>query len=141
MSGKLRPYVFNAGILLFCAGIALRYIFPEAGGVLESLPHILSGFGAGIMGVGVIFLFRKRRIEADPEKAKQFEIDENDERNIRLKEKAGYAAWHITLFALAALSLTFLILDDRAACLLSLGVLLIHKISLVIFTYAYNKKM
>jgi len=141
MKSKIRLYTFNAGIISLAVGIALRFIIPETGGVLEYLPHILSGFGAGIMGVGVVFIIRKRLIEKNPEKAKEYEINEKDERNIQINEKAGYATWYVTLFALAAMSLAFLIMENMIASLLSLGVLLVHKISLMICVRVFKKIM
>jgi uncharacterized membrane protein len=141
MKNKIKSYTFNVGIISLAVGIALRYIFPEAGGIPESLPHILSGFGAGIMGVGVVFIIRKRSIENNPQKAKEYEINEKDERNIQINEKAGYATWYVTLFTLAVLSLAFLIMDNMTACLLSLSVLLVHKISLMICVSIFKKKL
>ena len=140
MKNKLKSYTFNIGYISFAIGILLRHIFPEAEGILESLPHILSGFGAGIIGVGVVLIFRKRAIERNPEKAREYEIDEKDERNIQINEKASYATWHVTLFALAILSLAFLIMDNMIACLLSLGVLLVHKVSYLICVGVLKKK-
>ena len=141
MKNKLKTYTFNIGVISFAVGILLRYILPETDGVLKSLPHILSGFGAGIMAVGVVFIFRKRAIERNPEKAKEYEINEKDERNIQINEKASYVAWYVTLFTLAALSLAFLIMDNMTACLLSLGVLFAHKISLLICVGVFRKKL
>jgi len=141
MKNKLKSYTFSMGLVSFAIGITLRFIFPEADGVLESLPHILSGFGAGIMGVGVVLFFRKRAIESNPEKAKEYEINEKDERNIQINEKASNASWYVTLFALAILSLAFLIMDNIIGCFLALGVLLVHKISLMIFVSIFKKKL
>ena len=141
MKNKLKSNIFNIGLLFFAIGIALRFIFHEANGVLESSPHILSGFGAGIMGVGVVLFFKKRAIESNPEKAKEYEINEKDERNIQINEKASHATWYVTLFALAILSLAFLIMDNIIGCLLALGVLLVHKISLLICVSILKKKL
>ena len=141
MKNKLKSYTFNIGVILFAIGIMLRYILPEADGVLKSLPHILSGFGTGIIGVGVVLIFKKRAIESNPEKAKEYEINEKDERNILINEKASNVTWYVTLFTLAALSLAFLIMDNMKACLLSLGVLLAHKISLLICVNVFKKKL
>ena len=129
------------GIIIFAAGLLLKFIFPEESGAMQSLPFVLSGFGAGIIGVGVAGIFRKRAIENDPEKARQYEIAEKDERNIRIREKAGYATWYTTLFLLAIISLTLVVLNYTAAGFVALGALLIHGISFFVYTYLYSKKI
>jgi len=140
VKNKLKSYAFNIGVISLAVGIAFKYIFPEAGGILETLPHILSGFGTGIMAVGVVFIFHKKMIESDPDKAKAYEINEKDERNIQINEKASYAAWYVTLLALAALSLVFLVMGKMMACLLSISVLLVHKVSLLVCVGLFKKK-
>jgi uncharacterized membrane protein len=141
MKKQPKSYIFYLGIALFALGLLLTALLAEREGALAVLPHVLVGFGAGITGVGVVNLFRLKLIMKDPEKARQLEIEEKDERNIRLREKAGYATWYLTLFTLAALSLTLLILDYKTACLLAFGVLLTHAAALFIWIYVYNERL
>lgn len=141
MKKQPKSYILYMGIVIFAIGLLLRFLIPESDGAWQALPFVLTGFGAGIIGAGVVNIFRKRMIDNNPEKAKQYEIAEKDERNIRLREKAGYATWYTSLFILAALSLTFVILDYKVACFLSLGALFVHIISLFIYIYIYNKKI
>lgn len=141
MKKQPKTYIFYMGIAIFTIGILLRFLVPEATGALRSLPFVLTGFGAGIVGVGIANLFRKRILEKNPEKAKEYEIAEKDERNVRLREKAGYATWYITLFVLAVLALTFIVLDYSVACWLTIGALFTHIFSLIVFIAIYNKKI
>lgn len=141
MKEQAKSYIFYMGILVFAVGLLLKHLFPASDGALQALPYALTGFGAGIIGVGVVFIFRNRMIGNDPQKAKQYEINENDERNIRIREKAGYATWYTTLFLLSAITLTFVVLDYKVASFISLGALLIHSISLYVSIYIYNKKI
>lgn len=141
MKKQPKTYLFYMGIIVFVISILLKVLMPDAEGPLEALPYVLSGFGSGIIGVGVVSIIRKRKIKQNPEKAKLYEIAEKDERNIKLREKAGYASWHITLFLLAILSMAFVIFDYKMACWLTIGALFIHVISLFIFIAIYDKKL
>lgn len=141
MKKEPKSYIFYMGIIVFVIAILLKVLMPDAEGPLESLPYVLSGFGSGIIGVGVVCIIRKRKIEQDPEKAKQYEIAEKDERNIKLREKAGYASWYISLFTMAILSMVFVIFDYKMACWLTMGALFIHVISLFVFIAIYDKKI
>lgn len=139
---KKRPkvYIFYMGIAIFAVGMLLKFLLPEASRAMLTLPAVLTGFGAGIVGVGVANILRIKRIENNPEKAREYEIAEKDERNIRVRERAGYAAWHVTLFILGILMLTFVFLDDYVACWFVLGALFIHIAGLFVSITIYNKK-
>ena len=141
MKKQSRSYVFYMGIIIFVVGLLLKFFVTASEGVLSTLPFVLSGFGAGSIGVGVVNIINKRMLDNNPQKAKQYEINENDERNIRLREKAGYATWYTTLLMLAAITMTFLILDYKVACFVLLGALFIHIISLFVYINIYNKKI
>lgn len=142
MKKSPKSYVFYLGILVFAVGILLGFILHDAdGGVLERLPFVLTGFGAGIIGVGVAGMIQKKRTEKDPQKAKQYEINEKDERNIRIREKACCAAWYITLFVLAAVSMTLFIMDYTVPFAMVLAAFFIHILGMFVFIYVYNKNM
>ena len=108
---------------------------------MQTLPIALVGFGSGILGVGAAGLHRERLLKNNPELARRQEIEERDERNIRLREKSGYASWYVTTVLLAVMSLLFLILGDRMACLIAIAILFINVASLLLFIWYYNKKM
>ena len=141
MKNQPKTYIFNIGIIIFVVGLLLKFLIPESKGVLKALPFVLTGFGAGIIGVGVVNIIRKRLIDNNPQKAKLYEINEKDERNIRLREKAGYTTWYTTHFVLAANSLAFVVLNYKFAAFYSLGALFIHIIRLFVYIHIYNKKI
>ena len=141
MRKQIKSYIFYAGVAAFALGLLLRSLFPVANGAMQSLSFVLIGFGSGIIGVGIATLFRQRILMEHPEKAKQQEIDEKDERNVRLREKAGYATWYITMFVLAALSMAFVVMNLAIACWLTLGALFVHIISFFVCIGSYSKKM
>jgi hypothetical protein len=96
--------------------------------------------GAGLMFLGAIFTIIFRNTNS-PETAKHKAIEENDERNIRIKEKAGYASWHTTLILLVIMALVFVFTDNPLGYWLSVGTAVLHKLVLLGFTAIYNKKM
>ena len=141
MKKQPKSYYIYIGIIIFAVGLLLKFTIPASDGALQTLPFVLTGFGAGIIGVGVLNISRKKMIDNDPQKAKQYEINEKDERNIQIREKAGYATWYTTLFMLSAISLTFVVLDLKIAGFIMLGALFIHIISLFSYIYIYNRKI
>lgn len=141
MKKNIKSFVFYLGILVFAVGILLYFIFPEADGAMEELPFVLTGFGAGIIGVGVAGMLMQKKNSKDPKKAKQYEINENDERNISIREKACSATWYITLFVLAAVALTLFVMDYTVPFVMVLAAFFLHIISMFVFIVVYNKNM
>lgn len=141
MKKQSKPWILPLGIILFALGIACKFIIPESAESLQALTVALTGFGAGIVGVGVAGGFAKKIIDRNPEKAREYEIAEKDERNIRVREKAGYSTWYISLFVQAIAALALLVLDYTIPCLLVMLALLVHVVSLFVNIYIHNKKM
>lgn len=141
MKKSTGSWVFFAGIALFIIGVLMGILIPDAQGIMKTMPFVFIGFGAGIIAVGVVNIFNDRMRKKDTGKYREYEIAEKDERNIRLREKAGYATWFVTLFVLAALVLTLVILQQYLACYLAIGALFIHVISQLVAINAYNKRI
>ena len=141
MKKQIKPYIFYMGLVTVVIGIVLAIFFTEVDGAMKSLPFVLIGVGSGITGVGMLSFFRARLEKKNPDILKQLDIEEKDERNIRLREKAGYATWFVTQFVLVALLLTLVILDYGVARWLTLSALFIHNISLFIFMGINNNKI
>jgi len=136
-----KSYVFYLGFALFAVGLILAFLFPDADDIMQALPFVLVGCGSGIISVGIVNIMRKKKIDKDPKKAWEYEIAEKDERNIRIREKAGYAAWYTTLYVLAMLALVFVVLKNYLAFGLVGGAFFIHMISLFVYVKIYNKKL
>ena len=141
MKKQLKPYIFYVGIVIFAIGLLLNFIVAESDGISQSLTSVLIGLGAGITGGGVAGILLKKTLKNNPEKVKEYEIAEKDERNVRLREKAGYSAWYISVFMLAILSLIFLIFDYKLPCFITIGALFVQILSLFVFIYIYNKRL
>ncbi|MDR1117091.1 MAG: hypothetical protein LBL09_02450 [Oscillospiraceae bacterium] len=131
-------------ILLVCLGLALMAAgaIAEQSSFASGLPGRFLGFGAGLgsaaaaLGsVGLILLRRK------PEDARQQEINENDERFIKIREKSAQSTWYVTLTSLLALEFVFLFLDYMIPCFIVIGVMAVHVISYFAFLYRNSKKL
>lgn len=98
----------------------------------------------GIFGVSFPLIFRSSvnlyKYKGDSNFFIDQKIEENDERFIMLRHKAAYSTWYITMIGLVSLSYILLVLGERVASLLSLGLLAIHIISLIISLKYYNDK-
>jgi 1,4-dihydroxy-2-naphthoate octaprenyltransferase len=139
MKHIVRKYTLFAGFIVFAVSSAIRQLFPQA--FDADMTHFAAGMGAGLMLLGVIFTIIFRNSDNDPEAIKRRAIEENDERNIRIKEKAGYASWHTTLILLVVMTLVFIFTDNPLAYWLSALAAVLHKLFLLGFTAMYNKKM
>jgi uncharacterized membrane protein len=84
----------------------------------------LSGFGASLLIFGAA---AQVVIRLSPRAKKRFEMDveRKDERSRQISERAGRAAFQATNFALVALMLAFLALEDNRAAALIFAPLLI----------------
>jgi len=139
MKHVIRKYTLIVGIIIFAVSSAIRQLFPQA--FDADMTHFVAGMGAGLMLLGVIFAIIFRNSDNSPEAIKLKEIEENDERNIRIKEKAGYASWHTTLILLVIMALVFVFTDNPLGYWLSASAAVLHKLLLLGFTAMYNKKM
>jgi len=138
----LRKYTLPAGLIIFAIASVIRQVFFDSDNVIiVDYFQFITGLGAGLMLAGAVFRIIFRFTDNTPEAVKQREIDENDERNIRIKEKAGYASWYATLLIFIAMALVFIIMDNPLGYWLSAGAVVLHKVILLIFTSIYNKKM
>ena len=139
MKHVIRKYTLIVGIVVFAVSSAIRQLIPQA--FDADMTHFVAGMGAGLIFLGVIFAIIFRNSDNSPETVKRRVIEENDERNIRIKEKAGYASWHTTLILLVIMALVFVFTDNPLGYWLSAGTAVLHKLVLLGFTAMYNKKM
>ncbi|MDD3315346.1 MAG: DUF2178 domain-containing protein [Syntrophaceticus sp.] len=121
------------GMVLMLSGILVEYLVGES-----RYLGFASGFGAAMIGVGVMNLFL---ITRKPEVIKQQEINQKDERFVKIREKSAYTTFFITLFGMAAVEMIFLFMDYMIPCFIIIGLMAVHVISLFVFIYHYNKKL
>ena len=135
-----KPYGFYVGIIAFAIGLLLSFFNSETEGAIRIVSLALLGSGTALTAIGSVSFIRSR-FNKNPEKLKQYDIEVNDERNVRLYEKSGYIAWKITTYVLLALLIASVALDFDMARWLLLGALIIHSAGFAIAIFVQNKKM
>jgi len=121
------------GFLCVAASLLAKHF-----GLNESFCGFLSGLGSAWVCFGVVGAILKR---VNPAYVKRQEIEQKDERNIQMREKAGYVAFITTLFVFVLLGLVFLLLDNRLACILTLCAMAIHLLGFFAALFFYDKKI
>lgn len=120
-------------------GIFLALRLPEDAHNYMRFAGMLTGFGSGILGVGLVFTLRRRF--SSPEKLKEREIEQKDERNIQIT-RAAYtmsACGAFILFVL--LTFIFTLMGEYTASLIAI---IAMYIDIAVFAISYlvlQKKM
>ena len=124
--------MISVGLLLIGAGSLLKE--------LDTFSHLFEfggGFGAALIGVSTIGIIRLRR---NPKSTKQQEIEETDERNIKIREKSAYSTFFITLLTLLAAVIVFVALGNVMACIIINIFMAVHVLSYLLLLHINNKK-
>ena len=125
-----------SGIAILIIQAAARNFVSEAGAIPELIFYGSSLLGMGLLGGGTGGL-----IFYNSKKSKQAQINEKDERNILIREKAGYITWYITCIILGVMLYVFSVTDNTTGLLLTFGAILIHFVSPFIIKWYFKKKM
>lgn len=108
MKAKKTDYVLTGvGVLLFVAGLVLTKVIPEPQGIMIALPYVCIGIGCGLFGRGVSIIVSHNIMKKHPEIEKQQRIEEQDERNIALADKAGAKAYKMATYVFDVLLLAY----------------------------------
>ena len=102
----------------------------------RALRIILNGVTAGSLAGLVSWVIRRR----NPEKKRQEELAERDERNRMIWGKAAYFTWQATLFFLAAALLVLDILECIPGVIVVLAVLVLHLVTYLAATRFYDNR-
>ena len=95
------------GILLIAVGLVLLKRFAEPDGILLALPYVCVGVGCGAFGHGVGNIIGIRALKNSPARQKQMEIDQHDERNVLISNRAKGKAYDLMVFVFGALMVSF----------------------------------
>ena len=125
-------------ILVICIGFVLAALGILAGifGLDGRFLGFGVGFGSAIVASGFVGLKLLRQKPADK---RQRKIDENDERNIKIREKAAMDLFYITLFGMCAVNIVFLFLNYTVPCLIMCGLLSLHVVGYFVCLYRNAK--
>jgi len=140
MNGKnLLPYVLLAALGATLLAIGAFVFVDESVKTISGLCYEL-GAAAASVGIGnvVIRLF----INEDGETMRRKEIEVNDERNVRVREKAGSKANFLIVLAISAVIMILGIIGADVGVLLVVSSLLVLELVLVIsLTQYYSSRM
>ena len=133
LSKKYYIAMIIIGGIIFISGIVF--------GILNEFARysgFTNGGGAAWVTMGVIGL---NNIRKNPNFLKEHEINSNDERLIRIKEKSALIAFVISIFAAITAMMIFFIIKNYTVCVVMIVVVLIQFISWIVSMAVLDRKM
>ena len=126
------------GLAAMIAGFKLA----QGGTVSSPVPYLMLGLGAGAFGRGTGFLLRHYSVKGSAEVEKRIRIEEQDERNQALNNRAKARAFDFAMYIYMAIMLALTIMQINLAVtfVLLAGYLAIYGIYLYYYC-RYNKEM
>ncbi|MCH5287656.1 MAG: hypothetical protein J1E43_09545 [Christensenellaceae bacterium] len=107
-----------------------------------ALPGVLIGVGSGALGMGLSGVFSALVAKKHPDVARQAAIEEQDERNIAVNNRAKARAYDMMVYVFGALMVAFALMNaDLAVILMLVGAYLLVVACCVGFTVHYHKTM
>ena len=132
----------GAGLLLLAAGLLALKWLPARQGALVALPYICIGLGCGAFGGGLSGLINRKVLRDNPRLQKQIVIEQNDERNIALSNRAKAKAFDAMLYLFGALMIAFSLMGVPLFATLALVAAYLLTVGLLIFYLnKYHKEM
>lgn len=106
------------------------------------LPGVLIGLGSGALGLGLSGVFSALVARKHPEVARQVAIEEKDERNIAVSNRAKARAYDTMICVFGVLMVAYALMNaDLAVILMLVGAYLLIVACCIGFTVHYNKTM
>lgn len=129
-----------AGTVLFAAGLYL--LKQDFGNCTEILPYLSIGIGAGLFGHSVGALANIWTAGKYPEEAKRMAIEEKDERNTAIADKAKSKAFSMTLYVFGALLIAFALMKADLVLLITLVLAYLFVTAVMVYyLWKYQKEM
>lgn len=125
------------GIALLAIGLVLIKIIDTPQGIMLPLPYICIGIGCGIFGHGIGSIISNKTMKNNPDVAKKIEIEEHDERNIAISNRAKAKTYDMMLFVFSALLIAFALMGGKITGILLL--VLSYLFMIGYFIYYLNK--
>ena len=127
------------GLLVLAAGL-LAVKFLDLGSL--TAPYLCIGLGCGVFGQGLGESIARRSEKKYPEIARQRKIEENDERNIALRDRAQAKAYRIMIPVFGALFLAFALMNVELKVILLLVAAYLYICGCSVFySVKYRKEM
>lgn len=130
------------GAGLFASGVYFIKTLEEPQGMWRALPYICVGLGCVILGHGIGKVVEQLAMKNNSVAAKQFEIDQKDERNIAIANRAKAKAYDMMIHVFGALIVAIALMgtDLMVVLLLALSFMFILGYS-TYYRYKYDKEM
>ncbi|OAA86425.1 DUF6442 family protein [Clostridium ljungdahlii] len=130
------------GFVILAAGAVLAKLTRNDQGIIQTLPYILIGIGGGVFGQNLGTAFDIYTMKKNPEVAKQREIDEKDERNIAIRNKAKAKAYDLMILVFGALMMAFALMGVSWSVVLAIVIAYLFVVfSNIYFISKYDKDM
>ena len=139
---KFSWFILSAGVFLLAAGLLFLKIPTNPEGMMLALPYVCIGLGCGAFGNGLSSIINRKMLKDNPQLQKQLAIEQNDERNIALSNRAKAKAYDAMLYVFSGVIITFSLMrvSVYAVCLL-VGAYLFVIGSFIFYLSKYHKKM
>lgn len=130
------------GVLLIGLSLVFLKQASDPQGLMRTLPYICIGIGCGAFGHGMGNIIKHRRLKNKPALQRQLEIEEQDERNQAIANKAKGKAYDVMIPVFGALMLSFALMEvDLTALLMLVGAYLFVVGYGIVYRIKYDKEM
>lgn len=133
---KIMGFVLCVIGLILLMGSIIAYLQADA---MNSLQIVLNAAGAACFAFGAANLYDIYM--KGSRKGMRYEIEEKDERNIMLREKASYLTLQITMLLIGAISVVSFAINALLPSLLCIGLLVLQPIFMALFQKYYSAKL
>lgn len=131
-----------AGLILLITGLVLVKSLRDPAGIMKTLPYLLVGIGSGVFGGNLSAVISTLALRSSPQAARQMEIEEKDERNTAIRNRAKAKAYDLMVPVFGALMLAFALMQVELRAVLSLvAAYLFVVFSSVYYLSRYQKEM
>ncbi|MGE5396221.1 MAG: DUF6442 family protein [Chitinophagales bacterium] len=143
MKNSVKDYcLVMVGLMLTAAGLAMVKMLIEPQGIMRALPYVCIGIGCGIFGQSMGNVIRTKTLKNSPDIHKQIEIEEKDERNITIANRAKAKSYDMMVFVFGALLVSFALMGiDMIAVLLLVFAYLFVIFYGIYYRQKYDKEM
>ena len=142
MSNNQKYVVLITSILTVVLGFVFNIVFDEIEGILIAGPYVMIGVGCGVSGGLGGELLSKRASRRNPDLIESIRIEQNDERNIQIKNKAKAKVLDMIMYLLGPIYIGLAFLSINLVPILILIALNIAGVFYMTHLISrYNKEM
>lgn len=130
------------GLIMAVVGLVLLKTIHESQGIMQAFPFVLIGIGCGIFGHNLGGMISVKVQKKYPEEAKRIEIEQKDERNMAISNKAKAKAYDIMIYVYSTIMLVSALMGvDWIFIIIMVVSYLFIVLTGVYFRWKYEKEM